>query len=218
MNRVRDTLALLSIALMLPSTLVHGQAAPTPVSVTLTGGAVLPMGTIDDIYNAGFSVAGGVEFTPATLPFGLRGELGYSRLSADTYRIPDGEGGELAIKPKWNTLAVTLNAILGPTVPSTQIRPYAIAGVGFYNSSEGFRVSSGGFGLSASRSKGSVGFNGGAGVRFAFVGFSSFIEARYHHVLKAEMEGMDFEDPDAPITWRSAGYLPISFGISFGGR
>jgi hypothetical protein len=217
MHRILGTISLLTVAAARPSA-SPAQATPAPVVVMLTAGLVMPMGDHDNLYNAGFNLAGGVEFSPRTLPFGVRGELGYSRFGAETFRLPDEGGGELSIEPKSSNLAVTVNALLGPTVPSTQIRPYALAGVGFYNTSEGARIRIDDFRVSGSESEGSVGFNGGAGVRFQFVGFSSFIEARYHHVLKGRLEEQDFEDPDAVPRWTSAGFFPISFGISFGGR
>jgi len=217
MNRILGTICLVSAAAVLPLA-THAQAARTPVSATLTAGAAMPMGDLDNFYNLGYGFGGGIEFAPSMLPFGMRGELGYTRFSAETVRGSDGAGGTFSIKPKSSNLSVTVNALLGPTVPAAQIRPYAIAGVGFYNTSEGGSFSGGGFSGSATESKGSLGFNGGAGVRFQFVGFSSFVEARYHHILKGEIEEGDPTDPNATTTWKSAAYLPIHFGISFGGR
>jgi len=217
MTRIPGTILLLALVTA-RSSVAYAQATPAPVMVTIMAGLVMPMGDHDNLYNAGFNIAGGVEFSPRTLPVGVRGELGYSRFGAETFRLPDEGGGEVSIEPKSSNLAVTLNAIFGPTVPSTQIRPYAIAGIGLYNTSEGARIRIDEFRASGSESEASVGFNGGAGVRFHFVGFSSFIEARYHHVLKGRIEEQDFEDPEAVIRWTSAGFLPITFGVSFGGR
>ena len=219
MNRLPGILAVASLAIALPS-IARAQAAPTPVTVTIMAGAALPMSDLDNVYNLGYDIIGGVEFAPRMVPFGVRGEIGYTRLSAETIRMSDPDLGDVTIKPKWSNLSFLLNAVLGPTVPAAQIRPYAVAGVGYYQTSEGgtFKGNLGGeeFDVSGSESQGSVGFNGGAGVRFQFVGFASFIEARYHHVLKGEMAETD--DPNAPTRWKSAGYLPINFGISLGGR
>ena len=215
MNRLLGTLVVASLATALPS-ITYAQAAPTPVTVTVMAGAAVPMGDLDNIYNLGYDIVAGVEFAPRMVPFGVRGEIGYTRLSAETIRMSDPELGDFTIKPKWSNLSFVLNAVLGPTVPAAQIRPYAVVGVGYYNTSEGGSFSGGGFDVSGSESQGSVGFNGGAGVRFQFVGFASFIEARYHHVLKGEIEETD--NFEAPTRWKSAGYLPINFGISLGGR
>jgi hypothetical protein len=60
-----------------------------------------------------------------------------------------------------------------------------------------------------------VGFNGGAGIRVHFVGFSSFAEARYHHIR----EGMfDYDAGSQRVEWLSASYVPISVGVTFGLR
>jgi hypothetical protein len=108
-----------------------------------------------------------------------------------------------------------LNAVLAPRVPAAQIRPYALGGIGFYNSTVDQAFAFGTDAASFDDSKGSLGFNGGIGVRFQFVGFSSFVEARYHHVTKGRAE---LSEETEEFEWKSASYVPITFGISFGGR
>ncbi len=190
------------------SSVVHAQVPASPVTLTLLGGAAMPMGDLDDIGDMGFTIGAGAEFGMAMLPFGLRAELGYTRFGEWELTSPDG-----TIKLRPSNLAVTLNAIVGPTVPAAQIRPYFIGGVGFYNAKFDADVSGSGFDFSGSESKAGVGLNGGAGVRFQFVGFSSFIEARYHHMFS----GMPETTESGEESWKSAGYLPIVFGISIGG-
>jgi opacity protein-like surface antigen len=213
MNRVLATLGALLIA-ALPA-VAHGQRVASPTTVMLMGGAALPMGDLDDLGNTGFTIGGGVEFGASVLPFGVRAELGYTRFGQEDQTVPDGEGGTITVKARPSNLAVTLNAILAPapsaTSPAT-VRPYAIAGVGFYNAKVDASIAGGGFDFGGSDTKGGFGLNGGAGVRFQFVGFSSFIEARYHHLFK----GMpDVESDDE--SWTSAGYVPITFGFTIGG-
>jgi opacity protein-like surface antigen len=171
------------------------------------GGAAMPMGDLDDIGDMGFNLAAGAEFGMAMLPFGLRAELGYTRFGEWEFTSPDGSA-----KLRPSNLAVTVNAIVGPTVPAAQIRPYVIGGVGFYNAKFDATITGSGFDFSGSDSKAGFGLNGGAGVRFQFVGFSSFIEARYHHMFKG-MPDMESQDE----SWTSAGYIPITFGITIGG-
>lgn len=217
MNRLFKTVSLLTLAVAAMPTLVLAQRAASPATVILSGGAAMPMGDLDDIGNTGFALAGGVEFGTSMLPFGLRAELGYTRFGALDASFPDGEGGTVNIDIRPSNLALTLNAILAPAVSATSpatVRPYAIAGVGFYNAKIDADVEGGGFDFGGSDDKGGFGLNGGAGVRFQFVGFSSFIEARYHHLFK----GMpDLESESETAEWKSAGYLPIVFGISIGG-
>lgn len=213
MNRFLKTVSIAAVSLIAP--VVSGAQTPaSPVTVALMGGAAMPMGDLADGAKIGFTVGGGVEFGPSTLPFGLRAELAYTRFGEESQSFTDPDLGTFAAKVRVSNLNVNLNAVLAPSVPAAQIRPYAIAGVGFYNSTFDVEFNFDGTSGDVSDDKGSFGLNGGAGVRFQFVGFSSFIEARYHHVFKVIPEG-DFETGES--TWKSGGYLPIVFGISIGG-
>jgi opacity protein-like surface antigen len=210
MNRYLKTIALLSIGVA-PS-LVDAQMASSPVTVSIAAGAAMPLGDMRDFGKTGYTAGAGVEFGTATLPFGLRVELGYSRFGKKTASFTDPDLGTFSAEARLSNLNVNLNAIIGPTVPAAQVRPYAIGGVGFYNSTFDAKFTSGGTTISGDDSKGSLGLNGGAGVRFQFVGFSSFVEARYHYVFKGVP---DAESDDN--SWKGGGYLPIVFGISIGG-
>ena len=183
MNRFFGKISLLAIILAAPSVLA-AQTVSSPVTVALTAGAAMPMGDMGDIGKTGFTVGGGVEFGASSLPFGLRGELSYTRFGEKTASFTDPDLGTFSAAVRPSNLNVNLNAILAPSVPAAQVRPYAIVGVGFYNSTIDAEFTSGGTSFSGDDSKGSFGLNGGAGVRFQFVGFSSFVEARYHHVFK----------------------------------
>ena len=210
MNRFLGTLSLLTIVAAAPS--LSAQTASSPVTVTVAAGVAMPMGDLGDMAKPGFTAGGGVEFGASTLPFGLRAELLYTRFGEKTASFSDPDFGTFSASVRPSNLNINLNAVIAPTVPAAQIRPYAIAGVGFYNTTVDASFTGGGESFSGDVSKGGLGLNGGAGVRFQFVGFSSFVEARYHHVFK----GMpDFEAEDE--SWKSAGYLPIVFGISIGG-
>lgn len=207
MNRFFATVAI-ALAAGIPAA-AHAQTPASPVTLVLMGGAAMPMGDLDDIGDMGFTLGAGAEFGMSALPFGLRAELGYTRFGEVSQDFGD---GSIAVRP--SNLAVTINAIMGPTVPAAQIRPYVIAGAGFYNAKIDASVVGGGFDVSGNDSKGGLGLNGGAGIRFQFVGFSSFIEARYHHLFKAMP---DFESESEDPDWVSGGYLPIVFGFTIGG-
>lgn len=211
MNRLLKAIALFSVAIAAPS-VVDAQTPSSPVTVSIAAGAAMPLGDMDELGKAGFTVGGGVDFTPSMFPFGLRAELGYTRFGEKSASFTDPDLGTFSAKARPSNLNINLNAILAPTVSAAQIRPYAIVGVGFYNCSLDAEFTSGGTTFSGDDSKGSLGLNGGGGVRFQFVGFSSFVEARYHHVFKGI--------PDAESSngaWKNAGYLPIVFGINIGG-
>lgn len=203
---------ILALATAFPS-MAQAQVPGSPVAVNLLAGAAMPLGDLDDGVKAGFTVGGGVEFGVATLPFGMRADIGYTRFGEKT---ASGTifGESFSARSKASNLSVTVNAILAPRVPATQIRPYALGGIGFYNSTIDAGYTFGAENVAIDDSKGSFGFDGGAGVRFQFVGFSSFIEARYHHVLKGRVEANENSDE---FDWKSAAYLPIVFGISIGG-
>lgn len=209
MTRVLRAAAVLSLTAFLSA--VAGAQAPvaSPTTFVIMGGAAMPMGDLDDISNTGFTLGAGAEFGVSMLPFGLRAELSYTRFGE--WELSSTEGS-IATRP--SNLAVTLNAIVGPNVPAAQIRPYFIGGVGFYNAEVDVELDSPDFSFSGSESKAGFGLNGGAGVRFRFVGFSSFVEARYHHLFRG-IPNMNMETEDT--SWTSASYLPIVFGISIGG-
>ena len=209
MIRFLANLSLLAVVAV-PS--LGAQTTSSPVTVTLAAGAAMPMGDLSDQAKTGFTAGGGVEFGASTLPFGLRAELLYTRFGEKTATITDPDLGTISASVRPSNLNINLNAVIAPTVPAAQIRPYAIAGVGFYNTTVDGSFSGGGQSFSGDVSKGGLGLNGGAGVRFQFVGFSSFVEARYHHVFKGA------PDPESETeSWKSAGYMPIVFGISIGG-
>ena len=209
MNRIL-TVALFSVGIVRPF-LSSAQTASSPVSVSIAAGAVKPIGDTGDFGKTGFSVGGGIEFGTSILPFALRGEIGYNRFGKKTASFTDPDLGTFSAEARLSNLNVNINAVVAPTAPAAQIRPYAIAGVGFYNSTVDVKFTTGGTTLSDDDSKGSIGVNGGAGVRFQFAGFSSFVEARYHHVFQGVPDAESDDD-----SWKSAGYLPIVFGISIG--
>jgi len=211
MNRFLGTISLVSVAIIAPSVL-SAQVASSPVSVSLAVGGAVPMGDMGDFGKTGFTFGGGVEFGASMFPLRLRGELAYTRFGEERASFSDPDLGTFSAQSRISNLNVNINALIAPTVPAAQIRPYAIGGLGFYNSTIDAKFTAGGTTVEGDDSKGSFGLNGGAGVRFQFVGFASFIEARYHYVFKGV--------PDAESdnqSWKGAGYLPIVFGITIGG-
>jgi opacity protein-like surface antigen len=211
MTRFLRTVTLLSFATVAPA-IVDAQTASSPVTVSIAAGAAMPMGDMGDVGKTGFTVGGGVEFGTSSLPFGLRAEVAYTRFGEKSASFTDPDLGTFSAAIRPSNLNINLNAVIAPKVPAAQIRPYAIGGVGFYNSTIDAEFTSDGTTISGDDSKGSFGLNGGAGVRFQFVGFSSFVEARYHYVFKG-IPDVNSENEK----WTSAGYLPIVFGISIGG-
>jgi hypothetical protein len=168
-------------ALALAATLF---AAPAfaQASFSVAAGAALPMGDASDALEMGYNATVGLGIKPPIAPLGVRIEGMFNSFAykdnlfnLDAQRIIAG------------TANVTLS---GPALPMA----YLIGGVGMYNSS--VSVSTG----TAPDGSTDFGFNLGAGLNFPLTGFSTFLEARYHHI---------------PVDGGSMKFLPITFGIKF---
>jgi hypothetical protein len=213
MKRPWSIATLVSITLA-SSTAALAQTPANPVTVSLFGGVAVPMGNLDDVAKVGFNFGGAVDLGPASLPFRLRVDLAYTKLGTKKESIS--EPFDFSAKSDVNTMSGTLNAVFTTGVPGAAMRPYFLAGAGYYNTNFDGEIRSELGDFDFDETKGSLGFNGGMGVRFQFVGFSSFVEARYHHIMKAVLM-VDEDDSEFTQSWESGGYFPIVFGITIGG-
>jgi hypothetical protein len=156
------------------------------LTASLGGGLAQPMGFLNTGADLGFQGMAAVSIVPSHFPISARIEGMYSQFgfSADAghFRVIQG----------------TLNGVYyfgaGPTAV---IRPYLVAGVGFYNYKSVFSPDY----PFEDRANTDRGINGGAGIDLAAGSVRLFAEARYHHVYT---EG---EDPE---------FLPITVGIQLG--
>ena len=82
------------------------------------------------------------------------------------------------------------NANIVYALPGVGMRPYLIGGAGIY----GYKPD-----VDGAKTNTDFGLNGGIGASFPLSGFSTFIEARYHHI---------FTDGTATQ------FIPVTFGIS----
>ena len=153
------------------------------VSFGIAGGATLPMGDIGDGYGTGYNIMGTLGYQPMAMPVGLRLDVGYHSLGVDE-EFDIGDPDDLRV------ISGTANAVL-TVANSGGVKPYVLGGIGMYNVDYGVGDSETKFGL-----------NGGGGLEFPLAGFSTFAEARFHHV---------FTDDEAP----SVQLVPIVFGIRF---
>ena len=127
----------------------------------------------------GFHFGVGGSFALGTAPVRLRVEGTYTQTSHQ-----DAAGGG-------NTkLMGGMVSVVYPFATAGKIKPYILGGVGFYNIKESL----------SDTSKTSVGFGGGAGIRFPMSSASLFVEARY---LTAKAFDLTFAQ------------LPITVGLSF---
>ena len=146
----------------------------------LGGGPNIPTGTVEDVYKTGFNVTVPIGWQPVGSPFGLRLDLGYSRLNGRSA----GENGLTSQPDDPNIWSATANATLDLVRWGENRRGalYLVGGGGvfrftdFYNfdrsdndpesAFEGEPVTKGGL-------------TGGAGLSFPIGGSSLFIESRY---------------------------------------
>jgi len=149
----------------------------TKAQFGVAAGAALPVSDLSDIANTGFNGTVTVGFTPAMIPLGVR---------------IDGAYNQFGLKTTGNVhfLSLTGNLVYKfARAPRATVSPYAIGGVGLYNSE-----SSGG------PSENDFGWNLGGGISLPLSGFDTFIEARYNQVQ---------------VSGGSLKFIPITFGVMF---
>ncbi|HUQ80987.1 MAG TPA: hypothetical protein VM076_07620 [Gemmatimonadaceae bacterium] len=146
----------------------------------LGGGPNIPTGTLNDVYKSGFNVTLPIGWQPMGSPFGLRLDLGYSRLNGRSI----GENGLTAQPDDPNIWSATANATLdlvrfGDTGRGAL---YLVGGGGvfrftdFFNSDNTDNDATSAF-QGSPVTKG--GLTGGAGLAFPIGGMSLFVESRY---------------------------------------
>jgi hypothetical protein len=155
----------------LPASKAEAQAG---TSVLVFAGAAVPTGDFSDAFNTGFHLGGGFQFQPATMPMGLRFDGGYTQHGLKNF---DNNANI------WN---ITANAVMNLAADNPV---YLLGGLGFYSMSQS------GSNVNAETK---TGLNVGAGFRLPLMGFTSFVEARYHHVFDSRYR-----------------VIPIVFGVSF---
>ena len=169
-------------------------------SFGVAGGAAFPIGNGTDGLNTGYVVSGSVGFRPVNAQVGFRVEAMYTRFAADGFNTFS-VGGDFSI------VGGLANAVL--TVPtSSGVHPYLTGGAGLYHAwlsgTSSIVVNSELSGTARSvdgfDSQTRFGLNGGVGLEFAFSGFSSFVEVRYHSIFT-----------DGATT----NFVPLTFGLRF---
>ena len=152
-------------------------------------GASVPMGDFGDLSNVGYHLGGLIEYKPASLPLGLRGELTYHRngLKDDIFGDIDGN---------FSQIDFVGNALVPFGAATSTARPYVIGGLGLYR----LKMSAEFEGEEGSDTETKLGLNFGAGLTFNLSGFETFVETRFHSVF-AEGSNMNF--------------IPLSFGFKF---
>jgi hypothetical protein len=180
MKRVLPALAALSALVVIAST-SSAQSAKA-VSLGISAGAAIPVGDLADDYNTGYNGTVSLGFQSVGSPIGIRLDGMYNKLSDRGDRI----GGSLP-----DIRIMSANANLVYALPGVGIRPYLIGGAGIYNYKQD---------VSGIDAENDFGLNGGIGAAFPLSGFTTFVEARYHHIFTEDY---------------ATQFIPVTFGISF---
>lgn len=148
-------LALL-LAIVTPAT---GASAQRPVTLTVGGGASLPVGAFADGVGTGWHALAGLGVSSLMQPIGIRLDVAHDRFPGDAdvdQAITSG----------------TLNLSYRMPMTNSPLSPYVIAGAGAYHA----RCS----GVPDCGSQTRAGWNAGLGTRFAAFRLKGFAEARFH--------------------------------------
>jgi opacity protein-like surface antigen len=155
------------------------EAQQRPIFVGLAGGVSLPQGDLSDAVNTGWHALGTIGLSTLMQPLGLRLDVAYNRFEFD---VVDGNQ---------SVGSATLNGTYRLPMTNSPMSPYLIAGLGAYRTECSLDV-----GCEAATR---FGWNVGLGTKL-FVGFRSFVEARYHRTKRGDS---------------SVNYFPLTLGLMF---
>jgi hypothetical protein len=175
-------LAVAALALMAPVAMAQAQ-----LKFGVAAGASLPNGDLGNSVETGYHLMATAGIQPPLSPVGFRVDGMWNSFNFKS-TIADGESVRV--------MALTANAVM--SMPGALVvKPYAIGGVGMYNSKAS---------LANSESSNDLGVNIGAGVSFGLAGFSAFGEVRLHNIF-----------PEQPATGPKVNsrFIPVTFGITF---
>ena len=177
MKRISLAAAIVTMALA-PAATLPAQSAKA-VSLGLSLGASIPTGDFGDLYQTGYNGTVSLILNSVGTPLGFRVDGAFNS-------FPD-RSDLVVSRPDYRI--ATGNANLVYALPGQGIRPYLIGGAGIY----GQRPD-----ISGADWTTDFGVNGGIGAAFQLSGFTTFLEARYHHIFSE----------------RTTSYIPINFGIT----
>jgi len=159
-------------------------AAPTSLSaqrlfsVALGGGASFPQGSLSEGANPGWNALASILLGTPMQPLGLQADVAYNQFGFE------GADGHESVG------SATLNASYRIPTPGTPLSPYLISGLGAYRTDCSIDCDA----------ITHFGWNVGLGTKLYFLGFRSFLEARYHRTSAGGS---------------SVNYFPVTFGVRF---
>jgi hypothetical protein len=199
----RVTFAMSTIALLVSVSTARAQemgGAASTIDFGVAGGVTFPQGDIGDFTKTGWHLAGLVGWTPPTMPVGFRFDLMYHGLPGKEINLGKGsiEGSDFRIFAGTANVELDLSKLSGSAMGNLRQAAeagtasiYLTGGVGIYNGK-----------IEDGDSETDFGINVGGGVNFNLAGMRAFAEGKFHNV---------FTDGS------SARFIPISFGVRFGG-
>jgi hypothetical protein len=155
------------------------EAQQRPISIGLAGGVSLPQGDLADGVNTGWHALGNLWLSTLMQPLGLRLDVAYNR-----FELSAADGNQ-------SVGSATLNATYRLPMTNSPMSPYLISGLGAYRTECSLDV-----GCDPTTK---FGWNVGLGTKL-FVGFRSFIEARYHRTKRGDTQ---------------VNYFPLTLGLMF---
>jgi opacity protein-like surface antigen len=161
------------------SSVVPLEAQQRPISIGLAGGVSLPQGDLADRVNTGWHALATIALSTLMQPLGLRLDVAYNR-----FELSAGDGNQ-------SVGSATLNGTYRLPMTNSPMSPYLISGLGAYRTECSLDV-----GCDPTTK---FGWNVGLGTKL-FVGFRSFIEARYHGTKRGDTD---------------VSYFPLTLGLMF---
>jgi len=149
--------------------------AQRPLTLSLAGGASVPVGGLRDDANLGWHALAALGLGSYMQPLGLRLDVAYNSFaSTDETRALSGADA-------LDVGSATLNFTYRLPMTNSPVSPYLIAGAGAYRSECDGPA---GCGDATTR----YGWNAGVGFKFATPGLRTFIEARFHRTERGEQK------------------------------
>ena len=170
---------IIAVCLGMATSVTPLDAQQRPIFIGLAGGVSLPQDDLSDGVNAGWHALGTIGLSTLMQPLGLRLDVAYNR-----FEFTDVDGNQ-------SVGSATLNATYRLPLTNSPMSPYLISGLGAYRTECSLAA-----GCDASTK---FGWNVGLGTKL-YVGFRSFIEARYHRTRRGDA---------------SVNYFPLTFGLMF---
>lgn len=210
-------------------------AQDRPIKLNIGGGPTMPVSDVKERFGTGGGFNIGIIFEPPDTPFGFQVEYAYNKLAGEETQIPlinpippNVQTGTGIIESHHSMHYIDFNGII--KAGGGNVKPYAIAGAGFYYRTVSLTTPDVGFTtwcdpywyvcypaavevdrIIGDRSSWDPGINVGGGVTFALGEAASFyVETRWHY-----MWGPEFTDGSGNTQKANGQYFPVTFGFRF---